>query len=235
MSGGRVELGIGAGWYEQEHVAYGIPFPPLGERFDRLEEQLAVITGLWSTPVGERFSYDGRHYRVTDSPALPKPVQEGGVPVIVGGGGPKRTPALAARYAAEYNTPFVSVERFIEQKGRVAAACEAIGRDPASMRYTAAVVVCLGADEAEYARRAAAIGRQPDELRRNGVAGTPDDVVAALAIVVRRRRRADVPPGARPRRPRPPRRDRRRQPQLNPTPRAAICEHRRIENSGGSM
>ncbi len=180
MSGGRIELGIGAGWYEQEHVAHGIPFPPLGERFERLEEQLAVITGMWSTPIGERFSYDGRHYRVVDSPALPKPTQEGGVPVIIGGGGPTRTPALAARYAAEYNTPFVSVERFTEQKARVAAACEAIGRDPASLRYTAAVVVCLGADEAEYARRAAAIGRQPDELRQNGVAGTPDDVVTAL-------------------------------------------------------
>jgi F420-dependent oxidoreductase-like protein len=180
MSGGRIELGIGAGWYEQEHMAYGIPFPPLAERFERLEEQLAVITGMWSTPIGERFSHDGRHYGVTDSPALPKPVQEGGVPVIIGGGGPTRTPALAARYAAEYNTPFVSVERFTEQQARVAGACEAIGRDPASLRYTAAVVVCLGADEAEYARRAAAIGRHPDELRRNGVAGTPDEVVAAL-------------------------------------------------------
>jgi F420-dependent oxidoreductase-like protein len=180
MSGGRIELGVGAGWYEQEHVAHGIPFPPLGERFERLEEQLAVVTGMWSTPIGERFSYDGRHYRVVDSPALPKPAQAGGVPVIVGGGGRTRTPALAARYAAEYNTPFLPVERFTEQRARVTAACEAIGRDPASLRYTAAVVVCLGADEAEYARRAAAIGRQPDELRQNGVAGTPDDLAASL-------------------------------------------------------
>ena len=180
MSGGRVELGLGAGWYEQEHQAYAIPFPPLGERFDRLEEQLAVITGLWSTPVGGRFSYNGAHYQVIDSPALPKPVQAGGVPIITGGGGPKRTPALAARYAAEYNTPFVSVERFVEQRERVAAACTAIDRDPAAIRYSAAAVVCLGADDAEYARRAAAIGREPDELRRNGVAGTPDEVRASI-------------------------------------------------------
>ena len=180
MSGGRGELGIGAGWYELEHQAYGIPFAPLGERFERLDEQLAVITGLWSTPVGERFSYDGRHYRVTDSPALPKPVQEGGVPIIVGGGGPKRTPALAARYAAEYNTPFLPVERFVEQRARVGEACEAIGRDPASLRYTAAAVVCLGADDAEYVRRATAIEREPAELRSNGVAGTPEEVLASL-------------------------------------------------------
>ena len=177
MSGGRVELGLGAGWYEQEHRAYAIPFPPLGERFDRLEEQLAVITGLWSTPVGEHVRVRRRRTtRVTDSPALPKPVQPGGVPIIIGGGGPKRTPALAARFAAEYNTPFVSPDRFVEQRERVAAACAAIDRDPATITCTAAAVVCLGADEAEYERRAAAIGRQPDELRRNGVAGTPDEV-----------------------------------------------------------
>jgi F420-dependent oxidoreductase-like protein len=175
MSGGRVELGLGSGWYEAEHRAYGIPFPSLGERFDRLEEQLAVLTGLWSTPVGERFSYDGTHYQLVDSPALPKPVQDGGIPVIVGGGGPKRTPALAARYAAEYNLPFAPVERFVEQRDRVVAACEAIGRDPATMQFSAAAVVCVGGDEAEYARRAAAIDRQPDELRANGVAGTPEE------------------------------------------------------------
>ena len=147
MSGGRVELGLGSGWYEAEHRAYAIPFPSLGERFDRLEEQLAVITGLWATPVGDRFSYEGKHYQAIDSPALPKPVQDGGIPVIVGGGGAKRTPALAARYAAEYNLPFAPVERFVEQRDRVVAACEAIGRDPATMRFSAAAVVCVGGDE----------------------------------------------------------------------------------------
>ena len=180
MSGGRVELGLGAGWYEQEHEAYAIPFPPLGERFDRLEEQLGVITGLWSTPTGETFAFDGTHFGVASSPALPKPVQPGGVPIIIGGGGPKRTPAIAARFAAEYNTPFMSPRRFVEQRERVVAACAAIDRDPATITWSAAAVVCLGADDAEYARRAATIGREADELRKNGVAGTPDDVRAAL-------------------------------------------------------
>jgi F420-dependent oxidoreductase-like protein len=180
MSGGRIELGLGAGWYEAEHKAYGIPFPALSERFDRLEEQLAIITGLWTTPVGDRFSYDGTHYQVTGSPALPKPVQDGGIPVIVGGGGPKRTPALAARYAAEYNLGFAPVERFVEQRDRVLAACDAVGRDPGTMRFSIAAAMCVGADESEYARRAAAIERQPDELRANGIAGTPDEARATL-------------------------------------------------------
>lgn len=180
MSGGRVELGLGAGWYEQEHRAYAIPFPSLGERFDRLEEQLALITGLWSTSVGETFARDGKHFPVDDSPALPKPVQAGGVPIIVGGGGRRRTPALAARFASEFNIPFVPPAHFVEQRQRVEAACRAIDRDPASLTYSVAAVVCLGADDAEYERRAAAIGRQPDELRRQGVAGTPDQVRAAL-------------------------------------------------------
>ena len=180
VTGGRVELGLGAGWYEQEHRAYAIPFPSVGERFDRLEEQLAVITGLWSAPVGETFSRAGAHFPVDASPGLPKPVQEGGVPIIVGGGGPKRTPELAARFATEFNLAFMSPQRFVEQRSRVEAACTVIDRDPASLAYSVAAVVCLGSDEAEYARRAGAIGREPDELRRHGVAGTPDEVLTAL-------------------------------------------------------
>src|SRR5271157_1562666 len=106
MSGGRVEFGLGTGWFEAEHQAYGIPFPPLGKRFERLSEQLDIITGLWTTPMGEKFGYAGTHYSLTDSPALPKPVQRPHPPIIIGGGGAKRTPALAARFAAEYNLPF---------------------------------------------------------------------------------------------------------------------------------
>ncbi|HXJ28816.1 MAG TPA: LLM class F420-dependent oxidoreductase, partial [Streptosporangiaceae bacterium] len=106
MSGGRVELGLGAGWYEGEHKAYGIPFPPTKERFDRLEEQLAIITGLWETPAGKTFGYEGAYYQVTDSPGLPKPVQRPRPPVIIGGYGPRRTPELAARYADEFNIAF---------------------------------------------------------------------------------------------------------------------------------
>lgn len=177
MSGGRVELGLGSGWFDDEHTAYGIPFPGLGERFDRLEEQLAIVTGLWTTAEGDRFSFAGRHYQLTESPALPKPLQSPRPPIILGGQGAKRTPALAARYADEFNTPFLSVEDFRSQVNRVAAACEDTGRDPATMVWSAAMVVCCGADEAEFARRAKAIGRQPDELRESGAAGTASEVV----------------------------------------------------------
>ncbi len=179
MSQGRVELGLGAGWYEQEHQAYGVPFPSLDERFERLEEQLEVISGLWSTS-GTAYSFEGRHYRVADSPALPKPVQPGGIPIIVGGGGPRRTPELAARFASEYNAPFLSVERFTEQRDRVIDACRAIDRDPATVTWSAAAVVCVGADDDEVRRRAEAIGRDPDELRDTGVAGTPSEAAATM-------------------------------------------------------
>ncbi|MBO4206450.1 LLM class F420-dependent oxidoreductase [Micromonospora echinofusca] len=177
MSGGRVELGIGTGWYDAEHAAYGIPFPALGERFDRLEEQLAIVTGLWATPPGGTFDFAGTHYTVTGSPALPKPVQSPRPPVLLGGMGAKRTPRLTARYADEFNLPFVSIEGSVTQFDRVRAACTAIGRDPASLRLSHALVLCCGRDDTEVARRAAAIGREPDELRANGLAGTPAEVV----------------------------------------------------------
>jgi F420-dependent oxidoreductase-like protein len=180
MSGGRVELGIGAGWYEAEHTAYGVPFPPVGERFDRYEEQLAVLTGLWGTPVGETFDFDGQHYRLSGSPALPKPVQDGGVPIIVGGAGKKRTPRLAARYAAEFNVPFRSVEDNARLFAGVREACAEVGRDPASLVCSSAVVLCVGKDEQQFARRAEAIGREPAELRDNGIAGTPAEAVDIL-------------------------------------------------------
>jgi len=123
MSGGRVELGLGAGWFEQEHTAYGIPFPGTGERFDRFEEQLAIITGLWATPDGERFGFEGARHRLADSPALPKPVQRPRPPVLVGGLGKKRTPALAARFADEFNLPFADEETTRAQFERVRRAC----------------------------------------------------------------------------------------------------------------
>ncbi|SDE93747.1 probable F420-dependent oxidoreductase, Rv1855c family [Blastococcus fimeti] len=180
MSGGRVELGIGAGWFEQEHAAYGIPFPSLGERFDRYEEQLAIISGLWGTPAGETFDFAGHHYQVAGSPALPKPVQDGGIPILVGGGGKKRTPRLAARYAAEFNVPFMSAEDNARLFAGVRAACDEAGRDPSSLVYSSALVLCVGRDDAELARRAAAIGRDVEELRAHGVAGTPAEAVDIL-------------------------------------------------------
>lgn len=180
MSGGRVEFGIGAGWYEAEHTAYGIPFPPLGERFERFAEQLEIVTGLWRTRAGERFSFQGKHYQLTDSPALPKPAQTPKPPVIVGGLGPRRTPALAARFADEFNIAFADIDAATAQFARVDEACRAIGRDATTMRRSVAKVVCVGKDDAEVARRAAAIGREPEELRANGFAGTTAEVVDKL-------------------------------------------------------
>ena len=181
MSGGRVELGLGSGWFEREHAAYGIPFPPLGERFDRLEEQFAIITGLWETPEGETFSFEGTHYQLTDSPALPKPAQRPHPPVILGGAGARRTPRLAARFADEYNVPFHTVQDSAAAFARVREACEAAGRRPSSLIYSAAQTVCCGKDEAEFRRRAAAIGQAPDAMRESGVAGTPGEVAAKIA------------------------------------------------------
>ncbi|TDD71559.1 LLM class F420-dependent oxidoreductase [Jiangella aurantiaca] len=180
MSGGRVELGLGAGWYAQEHAAYGIPFPE--KRFGLLEEQFAVITGLWNTPTGSTFDFSGSHYTVSDSPGLPKPVQQP-VPLIVGGNGPRRTPALAAKYAAEYNTSFPPKAEIGDRFLAVRKACEEAGRDPDSLVYSVALVACVGADEAEFARRAAAIGREPAEVRRNGLAGTPQEVVDGINAI----------------------------------------------------
>jgi F420-dependent oxidoreductase-like protein len=177
MSGGRIELGLGAGWFEAEHTAYGIPFPSVRERFDRLEEQLEIITGLWGTPLGETYSFTGEHYRLSDSPALPKPVQTPRPPIVVGGVGPRRTPWLAARYADEFNVPFNGLDVTGAAYGRVRDACAEAGRAPGSMIYSAAQVVCCGRDDAEIQRRADAIGRKVEDLRENGLTGTPAEVV----------------------------------------------------------
>ena len=180
MSGGRVELGLGTGWFDAEHTAYGIPFPPLAERFDRLEEQLEVVTGLWGTAEGKTFSFSGSYYTLTDSPALPKPVQRPRPPVLIGGGGERRTPRLAARFADEYNVPFDTVEASVAAFGRVRRACQEAGRDPGSLVYSAAQTVCCGRDGAELARRAEATGEQLAELRRSGLAGSPAEIVDKL-------------------------------------------------------
>jgi F420-dependent oxidoreductase-like protein len=179
MSDGRVEMGLGSGWFEREHAAYGVPFPPVAERFERLTEQLEIVTGIWSTPPGDSFSHQGAHYRLQECPALPKPLQSP-PPVIVGGIGPRRTPELAARFAAEINVPFAGVEQAATQFQRVRVACEAAGRDPGELVYSAAITVCCGQDEATLARRAQRIGRELDDLRSNGAAGSPAEVVERL-------------------------------------------------------
>lgn len=177
MSGGRVEFGYGAGWFDAEHEAYAIPFPPIAERFDRLEESLAIITGLWKTPIGERYSFTGEQYTVKDSPALPKPLQTPTPPIVLGGQGKKRTPALAAEYADEFNVPFIAVDKAGEAYERVRAVCAERGRAADSMIYSAALTVCAGRDDAEVSRRASNIGREVEELRGNGLAGSPAEIV----------------------------------------------------------
>jgi F420-dependent oxidoreductase-like protein len=174
MSGGRVEFGIGTGWFDAEHTAYGIPFGTFTERFEKLEEQLQILRGLWTQ---DRFSFDGKHYKLVDAPGLPKPTQRPHPPFILGGAGPTKTPALAARFADEFNVPFHSLDAAAAQFDRVRAACEAAGRDPATMRLSAAVTVCCGRDEAEISRRAEFIGRPRDRI---GVVGTPEQVAEQL-------------------------------------------------------
>lgn len=181
MSGGRVEFGLGSGWFEKEHLAYGIPFPPLRERFDRLGEQLAIVTGLWTTKPGEAYDYVGRYYTIAGSPALPKPAQSPHPPIVIGGLGAHRTPRLAAKYAAEFNVPFAPLDATEKQFQRVAQAVDEAGRPPESMVYSSAFVLCAGRDDSELARRAAAIGRDLGELRSNSpLVGTPAEIVDNL-------------------------------------------------------
>lgn len=178
MSGGRAELGLGTGWYAAEHAAYGIPFPE--KRFGMLEEQLAIVTGLWATPAGATFGFEGEHYQLVDSPALPKPVQSP-LPVIVGGGGARRTPQLAARYAAEFNIGFVDPATVAEKFANVRAICVEEERDPATLRMSVAWPTIVGADEAEVRRRCAAAGIDPDSDHGGRLVGTPAQVVEKAA------------------------------------------------------
>jgi F420-dependent oxidoreductase-like protein len=181
MSGGRIEFGFGTGWFEAEHTAYGIPFPSLKERFDRFEEQLAIVTGLWETPAGKMFSFDGTYYQLADSPALPKPARQPKPPVILGGTGTRRTPRLAARYADEFNMAFRSLPETAAAFGRVRDACTEAGRDPSSVGLSVAKTVCCGQDDAEVARRAAAIGRSPEDMRAaDDPVGTPAEVADTI-------------------------------------------------------
>jgi F420-dependent oxidoreductase-like protein len=180
MSGGRIDFGLGTGWFEAEHTAYGVPFPSFGERFDRLEEQLEILTGLWSTPLGDSYEFHGSHYELAPGPALPKPVQRPHPPVIIGGLGTRRTPALAARFAAEYNVPFADVATTRSRIEGVRGACRAAARDPEELICSHAITVCCGEDEAQLARRAKAIGRELEDLRANAAAGTPDELTARL-------------------------------------------------------
>jgi F420-dependent oxidoreductase-like protein len=180
MSGGRVDFGIGTGWYEREHVSYGIPFPPARERFDRLDEQLAIITGLWSTPPGERFTHRGDHYTLVDAPALPKPVQRPGPPIIVGGRGAKRTPEVAARYADEFNMPFKTVKETAEAYDRVREAAERVGRTRPPLVLSAGLVVACGRTDAEARGRAAPLHVKSALPPEDPVIGSPARLVERI-------------------------------------------------------
>lgn len=175
MSGGRIEVGLGSGWFEQEHDAMAIPFPGTGDRVDARDEYVEILHGLWSTAPGERFSYDGTHFTLTDNPALPRPAQAPHPPIIIGGGGKVRTPAIAARFADEYNGVFFEPAEFAEMTAIVRQACEDEDRDPADLVWSNAQRCVVGANEAEYRRRAEAIGSDAAKLREGGVAGTPDE------------------------------------------------------------
>jgi F420-dependent oxidoreductase-like protein len=177
MSGGRIEVGLGSGWFETEHRSFGIDFPPVAERFDVLTEQLEVLTGLWGAGAGTTYSFSGRHQVLTDNPALPRPVQQPHPPVIVGGKGKRRTPELAARFADEYNVPFDTPEVVAACFDRARAACTAAGRDPATLVLSAAQTLAVGRNDAEVRRRADAIQADPDELRAGGLGGTVAEVV----------------------------------------------------------
>jgi F420-dependent oxidoreductase-like protein len=180
MSGGRVELGIGAAWFEREHRSFGIPFPPTGERFDRLEEQLSVITGLWSTPAGERFSYAGQHYQIDECANFPA-VPAGARPrIIIGGAGPRRTPGLAARFADEFNTGLGLGEGIRERFATFRRRCAELGRDPATVRLSTTLPVCCGLTQPEAGRRAASLGEPGARLLSQGVVGTPAHVLRRL-------------------------------------------------------
>jgi len=178
ISGGRVVLGIGTGWYEREHQAFGMPFPPIGERFDRLSEQLRIILGLWTTPQGEPFSFNGRFWQLEEARNFPVLVQQPRPEIVIGGTGPRRTPLMAARYADEFNSGGGEGTR--ERYENVRRICEEIGRDPATLRLSATYQVICGSTRAEARNRLARLGPPGERMLARGVVGTPSEVVGAL-------------------------------------------------------
>ena len=190
VSGGRVELGLGAGWHEPEHRAYGFPFPPLRERMDRLAEQLEIVHGSWTSK--SSYTFDGAHYSLEGLDAQPRPVQQPHPPLIMGGNAGPRGAALAARWADEYNTPFATLEQIRERKARVDAACRDAGREPIPFSLMTGFLV--GLDREELREKAAALAiAQGDEGRDVDawiasppdawIVGTVDEVVEQLGVL----------------------------------------------------
>jgi F420-dependent oxidoreductase-like protein len=190
VSGGRVELGLGAGWFEGEHRAYGFAFPPTAERMAILAEQLEIVHRLWSRDE-ESVTFEGAHYRLEDCHALPRPVQEPHPPLIMGGGAGPKSAALAARWADEYNVNYVPPEEARARRERLSAACEAAGRDPSQLRLSMMVNTLVGEDPAELEQRASALvarrgqgGDGATFLKEAGperLIGTPERILEQLA------------------------------------------------------
>ena len=187
VSGGRVELGIGAGWWEREHEAYGIPLPPVGERMEMLEEQLELIRRHWQDGP---FNYEGRHYRAENLDALPKPVQLPRPPIVLGAKGGPRSLRLAARFADEYNTVFATRSELAELRTRLDEACEAAERDPATLPLSLMTGWLVAADRDELRDRAARLARWRGEgddsdaflagLPESWIVGTVPDALEQL-------------------------------------------------------
>ncbi len=187
VSGGRIELGLGAGWMEREHRAFAFPFPETPVRMAMFAEQLEIVHRLWTEP---RVDFRGTQYTLEDAPALPKPVQQPHPPILVGGSGTLGTAEPAARFADEYNTPFVSPEDFAARRAKVEAACERAGRDPKTMRFSTMTGCLIGATRAEALERAQTLyGRMPraadfdswlEAYAQRALAGSVDEVAARL-------------------------------------------------------
>ena len=189
VSGGRVELGLGAGWHEGEHRAYGFEFPPTPVRMERLAEQLEIVTRSWTE---DAFSFQGRHYQVQDLRALPKPVQRPRPTLLVGGGAGPKSLALAARFADEYNTVGVPLEELPERRRRLEDAWSEAGRDPGTARLSLMTTCVVGRDRAEVGERVgrvlAVTGRDESvaevvDARPNWLLGTVDQVAERLAAL----------------------------------------------------
>jgi F420-dependent oxidoreductase-like protein len=185
VSGGRVELGLGAGWHELEHRAYGFPFAELRTRMDVMAEQLEIVARSFED---EPFSFDGEHYRIENLDAQPKPVQRPRLPIIMGGSAGPRSLKLAARWADEYNTVFAAPPVVAERHDKFARAWEEGGRDPAELVFSLMTAVCVGADESDFRERARRLAElrcvEVDTMlegaRDNGVIGTVDEAVERL-------------------------------------------------------
>ncbi len=186
ITSGRVELGIGAGWWKGEHDAYGFALPSIGARIDALEEQCEIISRHWR---GGAFSFHGEHYGAEDVEPLPAPVQAGGPPLILGGIGKPRSIALAARLADEYNVPEMTAPQVAAVREKLDAACEAIGRDPASLPLSLNTGWIVGDDRVELKMRlqrlagwegAADADAYRESLHESWIVGTTDE---ALEIV----------------------------------------------------